>query len=138
MAQRSRAKRSGLKFGPVAGGGRILTAPRGVRIFGQGRALVSAVASECRNGYRREVFTSHFIRAAILLAGASVLSRLTFRHFETRWQILIFWGIVIAYQLALRPAFGRRISLPSTALDLLVVTVAIIGVKVAIEGRVWP
>lgn len=99
---------------------------------------VGPVASECLNGYRGEVFTSHFIRAAMLLAIASILSRLTFRHFETRWQILIFWGIVLAYQLALRPAFGRRISLPSTALDLLVVTVAIIAVKLAIEGRVWP
>lgn len=91
-----------------------------------------------RSGYPRAVFTSHFLRAAALLGGASILSRLTFRHFETRWQILIFWGIVFAYQLAARPAFGRRISPASTIFDLGVVTLAIVGVKVAIEGRIWP
>jgi hypothetical protein len=40
------------------------------------------------------VFTSHFIRAALLLFAAALLSLFTIRQFETRWQILIFWGIV--------------------------------------------
>jgi len=83
-------------------------------------------------------FTSHFIRVAIVVGAAGLLSRFTFRHFETRWQILIFWGAVVAYQLALRPAFGKRISIPSTVLDLIIVTIAIVAMKVAIEGQVWP
>jgi hypothetical protein len=84
------------------------------------------------------MFTSHFVRAAILLGTAGLLSRFTFRLVETRLQIVLFWGIVVIYQLVLRPAFGRRISAPSIVLDLVVVSVAIVGVKVAIEGRVWP
>jgi len=84
------------------------------------------------------MLTSHYLRAAILLGAAALLSRLTFRLVETRLQILIFWGLVAVYQLVLRPAFGRRISVASLGLDLLVVSIATIGTKLAIEGRVWP
>ncbi|MEG3173057.1 hypothetical protein U1708_12625 [Sphingomonas sp. ZB1N12] len=96
------------------------------------------LALEKCHAYRDGMFTSHFIRAALLLAAAGLLSRFMFQHFETRWQILIFAGIVAAYQLALRPAFGLRVSLPSMLLDLVVVTAAIVAMKFAIEGRVWP
>ena len=84
------------------------------------------------------MLTSHYLRAAILLGAAALLSRLTFRLVETRLQILIFWGLVAVYQLVLRPAFGRRVSMASLGLDLLVVSIATIGTKLAIEGRVWP
>jgi predicted cobalt transporter CbtA len=84
------------------------------------------------------VFTSHYIQAALLLFAAGLLSRFTFQLFETRWQIMIFWGIVAGYQLALRPALGLRVSLPSMAVDLLAVTIAIVMMKVALEGHVWP
>ncbi|WP_375381784.1 hypothetical protein [uncultured Sphingomonas sp.] len=45
--------------------------------------------------------------------------------------------VVLAYQLLLRPATGRRISIASTLLDLGYVAVAIIAMKVAIEGLPW-
>ena len=81
------------------------------------------------------MFTSYVVRAAILLAAAGILSRLTFRHFETRWQILIFWAVAAGYQLVLRPVMGRRVSAASLALDIGCVTLAIVATKVAIEGR---
>lgn len=81
------------------------------------------------------MFTHHAFRVAAVFVAAGLLSRFTFRHFETRWQIVIFWGLVALYQLICRPAFGRRISLASMGLDLVAVTVAIIAMKVAIEGR---
>jgi len=81
------------------------------------------------------VFTRHAFRVAILFMAAGLLSRFTFRLFQTRWQILIFWALIVAYQLILRPALGRRVSLASMALDLLAVTAAIVAMKVAIEGQ---
>ena len=80
-------------------------------------------------------WTGHAFRAALVFAAAGAVSRFTFRHFETRWQIAIFCAMVLVYQLLLRPATGRRISIASTLLDLGCVTVAIIAMKVAIEER---
>lgn len=81
------------------------------------------------------MLTRHAFRVAILFGGAGLLSRFVFRHFETRWQIVIFWALVAAYQLGVRPALGRRVSLGSLALDVTAVTAAIVVMKVAIEGR---
>ena len=80
-------------------------------------------------------WTRHAFRAAFVFAAAGAVSRFTFRNFETRWQIAIFWAAVLAYQLLLRPATGRRVSIASTMLDLGCVAAAIIAMKVAIEGR---
>ena len=79
--------------------------------------------------------TSHAVRLAAVLALAGAASRFTFRLFETRWQILIFWGLVIAYQFGARPLLGKRVSPWSAALDGVCVAAAIVAVKVAIEGR---
>lgn len=84
------------------------------------------------------MFTSHFIRAALILTISAFTSRFIFHNFETRWQILIFWAIVVTYQLVIRPALGRSISVASTILDLVAVTVAIIAMKVLLERRIWP
>ena len=84
---------------------------------------------------RPSMFTRHAFRVAALFVAAGLLSRFTFRLFETRWQILIFWGLVALYQLVLRPAFGRRVSPASMVLDLVAVTAAIIAMKFAIEGH---
>jgi hypothetical protein len=85
--------------------------------------------------YGHKMFTTHALRAAILFTAAGLLSRFTFRTFETRWQIVIFWGAVAVYQLALRPLFGKQISPLSTGLDLVCVTIAIIAMKIMIEGQ---
>ena len=81
------------------------------------------------------MLTRHAFRVAIVFVAAGLLSRYMFQRFETRWQIVIFWGLVATYQLVLRPAFQRRVSLASTALDFVAVTVAIVVMKVAIEGK---
>ena len=81
------------------------------------------------------MLTRHAIRAALVLAAAGALSRFTFRNFETRWQIAIFGGAALACQLGARPALGKRISPASAALDVGCITVAIVAVKVAIEGQ---
>lgn len=81
------------------------------------------------------MFTTHALRAAIIFTVAGLLSRFTFRTFETRWQIVIFWMAIAVYQLGLRPLFGKRVSVLSTGLDVACVTIAIIGMKVMIEGR---
>jgi hypothetical protein len=85
--------------------------------------------------YSRQRFTRHALRTAILFVGAGLLSRFSLRHFETRWQILIFWALVAGHQLVSRPLRGHRVSLPSLVLDLASVTVAIVAMKVAIEGK---
>jgi hypothetical protein len=81
------------------------------------------------------MFTTHALRAAILFTAAGLLSRFTFRTFETRWQIVIFWVAVAVYQLVLRPLFGKQISPLSTGLDLACVTIAIVAMKIMIEGQ---
>lgn len=83
---------------------------------------------------RFPMLTGHAIRAALILAGAGALSRFLFRHFETRWQIVIFWGVVLAYH-GIRRAMGLRFSPASLALDIMCVAVAVTAMKVAIEGQ---
>ena len=83
----------------------------------------------------RGALPTHAVRLAIVFAAAGAASRFSFRTFETRWQIAIFWAVVLAYQLLLRPATGRRLSIASTMLDLGCVAAAIIAMKVAIEGQ---
>ncbi|MGI4733241.1 MAG: hypothetical protein ACRYFW_16070 [Janthinobacterium lividum] len=80
------------------------------------------------------MLTSRAFRLAALFAAAGALSRFSFRTFETRWQILIFWAVVVAYQFGVRPLMGRRVSPRSAVLDAVTVAVAIVVVKVAIEG----
>ncbi|WP_174298337.1 hypothetical protein [Sphingomonas bacterium] len=74
------------------------------------------------------------MRAALILAGAGALSRFLFRYFETRWQIVVFWGVVLAYH-GVRRLVGLRFSAASAILDAGCVALAIIAMKVAIEGR---
>ena len=81
------------------------------------------------------MLTRHAYRVAILFAGTGLVSRFLLRQTETRWQIIAFWLAIALYQLVLRPAFGRRLSLASFALDIAAVTVAIVAMKVAIEGH---
>lgn len=81
------------------------------------------------------MLTRHAFRVAIVIVAAGLLSRYMFQRFETRWQIVIFWGLVASYQLVWRPAFRQRVSLASTALDIVAVTIAIIVMKVVIEGK---
>lgn len=83
----------------------------------------------------RTMFTTHALRAAIIFTVAGLLSRFTFRTFETRWQIVIFWTAIAVYQFGLRPIFGKKISLLSTGLDVACVTIAIVAMKVMIEGQ---
>lgn len=66
------------------------------------------------------------------LAGAA--SRFSFRHFETRWQIIIFWAFAAAYQFGVRPIIGRRGSVGELAVDCVAAGAAIVALKVAIEG----
>lgn len=80
-------------------------------------------------------FTRHAVRVALLFGGAGLVSRFVLRTTETRWQIVAFWAAVAAYQLGLRPAFGRRVSVASLGLDMAVVAAAIVAMKVAIEGQ---
>lgn len=81
------------------------------------------------------MFTHHALRIALLFMGAGLLSRFAFQKFETRWQIVIFCALAALYQLVLRPAFGRQVSLASMGLDLIAVAAAIVAMKVAIEGH---
>jgi hypothetical protein len=83
------------------------------------------------------MLTRHSIVAAVLLGVAALLSRFTFRDVETRVQLLVFWGIVVVYHLVLRMVFARPLSRASAAIHLVVVSVAIVGMKVAIEGLPW-
>ena len=84
------------------------------------------------------MLTRHAIRVAALFAGAGLVSRFMIRHVETRWQIVAFSAAAGVYQLAMRPAAGRRVSPASLGVDVAAVTVAIVATKVAVEGRVWP
>lgn len=83
---------------------------------------------------RRRSLTHHAIRAALILAAAGALSRFVFRTFETRWQIVIFWGVVLGYH-GVRRLVGLRFSPASMALDGVCVALAVTAMKVAIEGR---
>lgn len=80
------------------------------------------------------MLTRHAVRAAIVFAGAGALSRFTFRSFETRWEIVIFSGGALAYQFVVRPALGKRVSPLSAALDVGCIALAVVAMKVAIEG----
>lgn len=88
-----------------------------------------------RMHYGPNMFTTHALRAAIILTVAGLLSRFTFRTFETRWQIVIFWMAIAVYQFGLRPLFGKKVSALSTALDVACVTIAIVAMKIMIEGK---
>ena len=81
------------------------------------------------------MLTRHALRGALVFAAAGALSRFTFRLFETRWEIVIFSAVALAYQFVARPAFGRRVSPLSAALDVGCVVVAVVATKVAIEGH---
>lgn len=95
-------------------------------------ALVGCLGKKLGGG----MLTRHAIRAAVMFAVAGAICRFLLRYVETRWQIAAFWCAVLIYQLIARPALGRRISPASTALDLVTVTIVIIAMKVAIEGRI--
>ena len=74
------------------------------------------------------------VAAAVVFAAAGAFSRFSFRHFETRWQIAIFWGAAIAYQAIVLPAVGRRGSPGGFGLDAMCAAVAIVCMKMRIEG----
>lgn len=93
------------------------------------------LASGLGRGYGEAMLTRHAARGAIVFGGAGALSRFTFRRFETRWEIAIFCAAALGYQLAVRPALGRRVSPATAALDLVCITGAVVAVKVAVEGH---
>ncbi|MGY2735422.1 hypothetical protein ACVWYO_003096 [Sphingomonas sp. UYP23] len=58
------------------------------------------------------------------------------RDVETRWQIVAFWSAIVIYELLIRPAVGKPVSIRSTMASLVAVTIAIVAMKVALEGKI--
>lgn len=79
-----------------------------------------------------------YVRETLVFGIAALLCRFALQRVETRWQVLTFWAIVSIYHIAIRPGRERAFSWPSLGADLIAVTAAIMAMKFALEGRVWP
>ncbi|MBT0668341.1 hypothetical protein HT136_08165 [Novosphingobium profundi] len=69
---------------------------------------------------------------ALAFALAGTISRCTFRYFETRWQILIFLALALAFE-ALAFAMGRKPSWLRLGRNATAATIAILAAKWLLE-----
>lgn len=80
--------------------------------------------------------TSSALRNALIFSAAGATIRFLVRDVETRWQVIAFWGAIVIYELLIRPAVGKPVSIRSTIASFIAVTIAIVTVKVALEGKI--
>jgi hypothetical protein len=77
---------------------------------------------------------SRVFLSAAAFAVAGLLARLTFRHIETRWQIVFFCLLAVIYEFKVLPLLGKQPSEAGLIFNCLSVAISITVVKLVTEG----
>ncbi|UAK22856.1 hypothetical protein [Sphingomonas nostoxanthinifaciens] len=78
----------------------------------------------------------HTALSVLVFAGAASITRFTFQHFATRWQMILFWLAAALYQFVVRPVRHESISAVNFALTGVAAMMAIWMVRIVTEGRI--
>lgn len=75
-----------------------------------------------------------YLATAICFALASAAARGMLRHLKTRVQIIVYLGVAAAFELPLRRRLRQRPSMAGFLINAAAILVAVIAVKIAIDG----